>query len=203
MAESAYISYELFGRHFFELAVSDARIAGAFTELAGSSFDFGPIGAGPAKLAKVSANVAIGDPSLTRDVGDLIRFRLNIPLRLHLLIDLALDKQHFDVDGHIALRLTARAAEPLKVVIDVDEPRRRDVHIDVRPASLRGAVLRVLGSVDTEIKRFVAQYVAEEIHKPHVVRARVIDVADRIEQAWSIEPAPADDAATASAAVAD
>lgn len=195
--EPVYISYERFGRRFFELAVSDTRIAGAFTELAGSSFDFGPIGAGPAKLAKVSANVAIGDPSLARNAGDLIRFDLNIPLRLHLLIDLAVDKQHFDVDGHIALRLTARAAEPLQVVIDVDEPRSRDVHIDVRPASLRGSVLRVLGSVDGEIKRFVARYVAEEIHKPHVVKARMIDVADRIQSAWS------DDSTTTSAAAAD
>ncbi|MCX5043874.1 hypothetical protein OG921_11925 [Aldersonia sp. NBC_00410] len=203
--DAGYISYESFGRRFFELAVSPERVAAAFGQLAGSSFDFGPIGAGPGRLVKVSARVHVGSPTLVRDDGETISFDLSIPIRLHLLIDLSVDKQRFDVDGDVALRLTVRAAEPLRVLIDVDEPDVRDVHIDVRAETLRGSVLRALGSVDDEIKRFVARYIAKEIHKPHIEAARTIDVIDQIDRAWSAPSAP-DDAsgiATTSAAAAD
>ncbi|WP_068280809.1 hypothetical protein [Aldersonia kunmingensis] len=183
--DAAYISYENFGRRFFELAVSPERVAAAFGELAGSSFDFGPIGAGPGRLAKVSAKVHVGSPELKRNDGETITFDLTIPIRLHLLIDLSVDKQRFDVDGDVVLRLTVRAAEPLWVIIDVDEPSSEDVLIDVRAETLRGNVLRALGSVDHEIKRFVARYIAQEIRKPHIEAARTIDVISQIERAWS------------------
>jgi hypothetical protein len=200
--DAAYISYESFGRRFFELAVSPERVVGAFGELAGSSFDFGPIGAGPGRLAKVSAKVHVGSPVLKRNDGETITFDLTIPIRLHLLIDLSVDKQRFDVDGDVALRLTVRAAEPLWVIIDVDEPSSADVLIDVRAETLRGSVLRALGSVDDEIKRFVARYIAKEIHKPHIEAARTIDVISQIERAWSTPTGKRDEAgADAPAAV--
>jgi hypothetical protein len=191
--DAAYISYERFGRRFFELAVSPERVAAAFGELAGSSFDFGPIGAGPGRLAKVSARVHVGLPILHREDGDTIAFDLTIPIRLHLLIDLSVDKQRFDVDGDVALRLTVRAAEPLLVIIDVDEPAASDVRIDVRAETLRGSVLRALGSVDDEIKRFVSRYIAEEIRKPHIEATRTIDVVAQIDRAWSVPTAAGSD----------
>jgi hypothetical protein len=39
--DAPYISYEQFGRRFFELAVSPERVAAAFGELAGNSFEIG------------------------------------------------------------------------------------------------------------------------------------------------------------------
>ena len=50
--------------------------------------------------------------------------------------------------------------------------------------SIRGEVLRILAGVDGEIRRFIAQYVAEEIDAPHSQAAQVIDVAHQLEQAW-------------------
>src|SRR5690242_15267438 len=58
--KGAYIGYEEFGRRFLEYAASEQRITGAFAQLAGAAFDFGPIGVGPAKLAKVAAQVRLG-----------------------------------------------------------------------------------------------------------------------------------------------
>lgn len=181
-----YISYEEFGRRFLEYAASEARIAGAFHQLAGTAFDFGPIGVGPGRLAKASAQVQLGQPQVHRHVGELISFDLVIPLDVDMLIDLAIDRHRFEVAGTIHLHLTARTAPPLRVVIDIAEPRPGDVHIDVATGTVRGQLLRIVASVDQEIRRFVARYIAKEIRKPHIAAARDIDVATRLDAAWRL-----------------
>ncbi|MFE7800559.1 hypothetical protein [Nocardia sp. NPDC057440] len=181
-----YISYEEFGRRFLEYAASEARIAGAFGQLAGAAFDFGPIGVGPGRLVKAGAQVQLGQPRVRRDVEECISFELSIPLSVDMLIDLAVDRHRFQVEGNIHLRLTARTAEPLRVVIDIAEPRPSDVRINVATATKRGQLLRILASVDHEIRRFVARYIAKEIRKPHIAAARDIDVAARLDAAWKL-----------------
>jgi len=57
-----YMTYEEFGRKFFEVAVTEDRVGGAIGAIAGSSFEMGPMGQGPGKIAKVSAKVSILDP---------------------------------------------------------------------------------------------------------------------------------------------
>jgi hypothetical protein len=103
-----YMSYESFGRHFFEVAVTEERVGAAFAAIAGSQFDMPPMAQGPGKIAKVSANVTIKEPKVTRHVGDSITFDIHIPLLIDLLVDLRIDKQRFQVDGDIALSATAR-----------------------------------------------------------------------------------------------
>ena len=99
-------------------------------------------------------------------------------------VDLWLDKQRFTVDGDIALRATARAAEPLMIVIDVAKPRPSDIAVHVESKSLRGEIVRIIGGVDGEIRRFVAAYVAEEIDSPASQQAKIIDVAEELASAW-------------------
>ncbi|WP_194815404.1 hypothetical protein [Nocardia sp. XZ_19_385] len=187
MDESApYISYEDFGRRFLEYAVSEQRILAAFSQLTGAAIDFGPIGVGPARLAKVTANVQLGEPRLTRYLDELITFELVIPLALDMLIDLTVDRHTFDVAGTLHLHLTARTADPLRIIIDIAEPRPSDVRINVEADTLRAQLLRILASVDHEIRRFVAKYIAKEIRKPHIAAARDIDVAARLDAAWKL-----------------
>ncbi|WP_369638043.1 hypothetical protein [Nocardia sp. JMUB6875] len=181
-----YISYEAFGRAFLEYAASTERIAGAFEKLTGEAFEFGPIGAGPGKLAKLSATVRLGQPRLNREVDDIISFDLVIPLKVDLLVDLAVDRYPFRVDGTIHLHLTVRTAEPLRVLIEIDEPQPSNVRINVASATRRGEVLRIVASVDHEIRRFVARYIATEICKPHIQAATDIDVAARLDAAWKL-----------------
>ncbi|QIS15510.1 hypothetical protein [Nocardia arthritidis] len=181
-----YLSYEEFGRCFLEYAASEERILGAFAQLTGTAFDFGPIGVGPARLAKASAEVRLGQPSVRRHIDELISFDLFIPLDVNMLIDLAIDRHRFQVDGTIHLRLTARTAEPLRVVIDIAEPRPGDVRINVATDTIRGQLLRIVASVDQEIRRFIARYIAREIRKPHIAAARDIDVAARLDAAWKL-----------------
>jgi hypothetical protein len=179
-----YLSYEEFGRRFFEVAVTPERVASALADIAGSEFAMEPIAQGPGGIAKVSANVKIQDPQVTRRLDDSITFAIHIPLSIDLLVDLRVDKQRFIVSGDIALRATARAAEPLLLIVDVSKPRPSDITVNVSSKSLRGEVIRILAGVDGEIRRFIAQYVADEIDAPHSQAAQIIDVAHQLEQVW-------------------
>lgn len=184
MTNHDFVTYEEFGRKFFEVAVTPERVAAAFADIAGSQFDMEPMAQGPGKIAKVSANVKIQEPRVTRQLGDSITFVIHIPLSIDLLVDLWLDKQRFVVSGDIALRATARAAEPLLVIVDVTKPRPSDITVNVSSKSIRGEVLRILAGVDGEIRRFVAQYVATEIDAPAAQAAQIIDIAQQVKQAW-------------------
>ncbi|WP_280253200.1 hypothetical protein [Nocardia abscessus] len=180
------ISYAEFGRRFLEYAASEERISGAFDQLTGTAFDFGPIGVGPGRLAKVTAEVQLGSARLRRHDDETIAFELIIPLDLDLLLDLAVDRHRFHAEGTVHLHLTVRTAAPLRVVIDIAEPRPGDVRVDVAAATKRGQLLRILASVDHEIRRFVARYISAEIRKLHIAAVRDIDVARRLDEAWKL-----------------
>lgn len=179
------MTYEEFGRKFFEIAVTEDRVGGAIGEIAGDAFEIGPIAQGPGRIAKVTAKVRIQQPRVTRHVGPQITFAIRIPLEIDMVVDLRIDKPKFMVFGEIALRATARAADPLLLILDVEKPRPSDISIHVTAKSLRGEVLRVLAGIDAEIKRFIAAHVAGEIDSPASQKAKVIDVADSIDDAWT------------------
>jgi hypothetical protein len=180
-----YVSYEDFGRRFFEVAVTEERVGAAFAEIAGDEFEMAPIGQGPGKIAKVSAKVKIQGPRVKRNVGAAITFNIRIPLKIDLLLDLWLDKPRFLVDGDIALRATARAANPLLLIIDVPKPQPSDITVHVSSKTIRGEVLRVIAGVDREIRRFIAAYVSDQIDSPQSQAAQIIDVAALIDEAWT------------------
>ena len=52
------MSYEKFGRRFFEIAVTENRIGAAFTPLAGEDFEIGPLATGPGGMAKAGPGAA-------------------------------------------------------------------------------------------------------------------------------------------------
>ncbi|MGV0746446.1 hypothetical protein [Mycolicibacterium sp. XJ870] len=185
MADHDYITYEEFGRRFFEVAVSEDRVGDAIGAIAGDSFEIGPIGQGPGKIAKVTARVKIQKPRVSRHVGDAITFSIRIPLEIDMVIDLRIDRPQFMVFGEIDLRATALAAEPLLLIIDVKKPRPADISIHVTSKSLRAELLRILAGVDAEIKRFIAAHVADEIDSPESEKAKVIDVAKELESTWT------------------
>jgi hypothetical protein len=179
------ITYEEFGRRFFEVAVTEDRVAAAFAEIAGDSFQMGPIAQGPGRLAKVTANVQIGDPKVRRNIGTEITFAIRIPLTIDMTIDLRLDKPKFTVHGEISLSAVAKAAEPLLLIIDVEKPGPADISVRVTSKSLRGELVRIVGSVDAEIRRFIAAHVADEIDSPQSQAAQVIDVAKELDETWT------------------
>jgi hypothetical protein len=179
-----YVSYEEFGRRFYEIAVTEERVGDAIAAIAGNEFEMGPMGQGPGKIAKVTAKVRIQEPRVTRAVGEMITFAIRIPLEIDMVIDLKIDKPKFMVFGEISLNAVARAAEPLLLILDVQKPRPSDIAIHVTSKSLRAELLRIVGGVDAEIRRFISAHVAGEIDSPASVKAKVIDVADRLDAAW-------------------
>ena len=180
-----YMTYEEFGRRFYEVAVTEERVGAAIGEIAGDAIEMGPMGQGPGKIAKVTAKVKIQHPRVTRHVGKAITFAIRIPLEIDMVIDLLIDKPRFTVSGEIALSATARAADPLLLILDVEKPRPSNISIHVTSKSLRGEVLRIVARVDAEIKRFIAAHVAGEIDSPGSEKARVINVAERIDASWT------------------
>jgi hypothetical protein len=180
-----YMTYEEFGRKFFEVAVTEERVGGAIAAIAGDQFEMGPLGQGPGGIAKVTARVKIQDPRVTRKVGEMITFAIRIPLEINMVVDLRIDKPKFIVFGEIALSATARAAEPLLLILDVQKPRPSDISIHVTSKSLRAEVVRIIGGIDAEIRRFIAAHVSGEIDSPASQKAKIIDVANRLDAAWT------------------
>ncbi|GJF09256.1 hypothetical protein NGTWS0302_37930 [Mycolicibacterium cyprinidarum] len=180
-----YVTYEEFGRRFFEIAVTEERVGSAVGAIAGDAFELGPMAQGPGKIAKVTAKVRILEPKVTRQVGEAITFAIRIPLEINMVVDLRIDKPKFMVFGEISLRATAKAAEPLLLILDVAKPRASDITIHVTSKSLRAEVVRIVGGVDAEIKRFIAAHVAGEIDSPQSAQAKIIDVAARLDEAWT------------------
>ena len=185
MEPADFVTYEEFGRRFFEIAVTEQRVGDAIGAIAGDAFEMGPIAQGPGRLAKVTAKVRIMAPRVSRNLGEAITFSIRIPLEIELVVDLRIDKPRFMVFGEISLRATARAAQPLLLILDVEKPRAADIAIHVTSKSLRAEVVRIIGGVDAEIKRFIAAHVAGEIDSPESQQAKVIDVADRLDSAWT------------------
>jgi hypothetical protein len=184
MAPEETISYAEFGAAFFEHAVTESRILHAVAGITGEPIEFGPIGAGPGRLAKARAHGEVGEAQIRRLPGELVAFRLTIPVALRLHVDLGIDAHEFQARLRVGLTLTARAAPPLRVVIEVSEPGPRDVAVELEAATRRATLLKILGGIEQEIGRFVARYVIRELDKPHVRAARDIDVAARIDGAW-------------------
>ena len=77
------------------------------------------------------------------------------------------------------------AAKPLLLILDVEKPRASDIAIHVTSKSLRAEVVRIVGGVDAEIKRFIAAHVAGEIDSPESQQAKVIDVAEQLDATWT------------------
>ena len=185
MDTADYMTYEEFGRKFFEVAVTEERVGGAIAAIAGDEFEMGPMEQGPGGIAKVTARVKIQEPRVTRKIGETITFAIRIPLEINMVVDLRIDKPKFIVFGEIALTATARAAEPLLLILDFQKPRSSDISIHVTSKSLRAEVVRIIGGIDAEIRRFIAAHVSGEIDSPASKKAKIIDVANRLDAAWT------------------
>jgi hypothetical protein len=175
-AEIDFISYADFGQAFFERAVTEQRVQQAARGLAGRPIEFGPINIGPLGLPKVSAKGTVGEPIARRREGDLVAFELVLPVEVNLLIDFGLEKSRFRAAVTVRLMLTARAAGPLKVVIDIEAPTKRNVDVQMQAEGLRASVLQLVAPIESEVRRSVSRYVAKQLTRPNIQKARVIDV---------------------------
>lgn len=181
--DSVPVPYGEWGEQFFEYAVTLDRVLDGVNVLAGRPIELGPIGVGPGKIAKVTAKGAIGTAVGQRASLNPVQFDVTLPVKIAFTIDLGLDSHRFDADIRVPLTITAHGRSDLSIAIDVAAPSARQIGVDLVPHGLRASVVRRAASVDTELKRFIAKYVAREIEKPEVAAARVIDVRAAIDRA--------------------
>lgn len=179
------ISYQQWGVEFFHVAVSTQRILGAVNSLAGQPIDFGPIGVGPGRLAKVKATGAIGQATAKKHDTEQVVYTVTLPVDIDFELDLGVDKHVFHAAMEIPLLLTAHALEGLRIVVEVEGPSSQDVVVRLKAQGLRASVVQKLANVEGELKRFVARYVAKEVARPDIAEARLIDVAGKIGAAWA------------------
>ena len=192
------ISYEQWGIDFFAEAISEDRVLGAVNTITGQPIDFGPMGAGPGKIAKVRAYGEIGAATATRERGDQISYRVMLPVNLTFEVDLQVETHRFEAQLLVPLTLTAHAQSGVRIYIEATPPRSSEVQVELQAKGLRASVLQKVVGIEGELRRFVAGYVRRELEKPHVQDARTIDVSKAIDRAWeSLAPRGHDDGVTA------
>jgi hypothetical protein len=183
------VSYEQWGVDFFREAISEERVLGAVNTIAGQRIDFGPMGVGPGRIAKVRAYGEIGKAIATRLKGDQICYRVLLPVDLTFEVDLQIEKQLFEAELLVPLTLSAVALSGVRIFIEAQPPHPDEVQVELQARGLRASVLQRVADIEGELCRFVAGYVARELDKPQVREARTIDVSRAIGQAWaSISP---------------
>ncbi len=180
---SEQVPYSDWGERFFEHAVTLERVLAGVNVLAGRPIDLGPIAVGPGRLAKVAATGAIGTATGRRASRIPVSFVVTLPVQIAFVIELGLDRHRFDANIEVPLTITARGRADLSIAIEVTPPAPRDIVVDLVPQGLRASLIRRAAGVDTELKRFIAKYVAREIEKPQVAAAREIDVRTAIDRA--------------------
>jgi hypothetical protein len=185
------ISYEQWGVDFFHEAITEERVLGAVSTIAGQPIDFGPMGVGPGRIAKVRAHGEIGAATATRERLDGIAFRVVLPVDLTFEVDLQVETHEFEAQLLVPLTLTAVARSGVRIYIDATPPRGEEVQVELRAKGLRASVLQRLAGIEDEVRRIVAGYVRRELEKPGVRAARTIDVSRAIDKAWeTLSPDP-------------
>jgi len=184
-AVSPDLTYEEFGRQLFEQVLHPERIEDAVATVLGDRIEVGPFGAGPGRrLATIRAVGSIGRPRARRLRGDLVTYRVTLPISVDFDLDLSVDLHRFRAECLVPLRLTASAGAPLTIVLDIAPPTAEELVVDISVDKRRTAVLRRLAGIDDELRGFLCRYVTRELEKDHVVRASRIDLAEVIDAAW-------------------
>ena len=189
------IGYDEWGVRFFEAAVTEERILAGVNAMAGQQINFGPLGVGPGRVAKVTAVGEIGTATGQRISTDPVQFDVRLPVKLRFKLDLGVDVHRFNADVEVPLRMTARARDDLAIIIDVEPPTKEDVTVALKAQGLRATVVQYAANVDGELRRFIAKYVSRELDAPKIVAARVVDIGAAIERgAKSVVPRGAEQA---------
>lgn len=179
----AWIDYGEFGRRFFERIVTARRIGEVVDRMAGRPIEIGPLRTGPGDRATVTVRGAIGTPLLAErapaGAGDEYhRFDLLLPVGLDITVRV-LKANRYRAEVEIPLLLTARAAEPLQVVIDPFPPTPEELRLRFKAEGMRAATLGALAGIKKQVLSRVLGVVHRELSRPE---GRVVDVGARIDR---------------------
>ncbi|MVU81836.1 hypothetical protein GPX89_31940 [Nocardia sp. ET3-3] len=129
----------------------------------------------PKTAAESAAALAAAAESGNHDPA-LVRFDLTIPVSLDISVDV-LKTNRYRAEVQVPVALTARAAEPLLIVIDAVPPRAGDIDLDMTAEGWRAAALGKIAGMRKQIASQVARVVRTEVAD---VSRRTIDVGARL-----------------------
>jgi len=182
---AAEINYEQFGAAYIRRVLHKDRILSLVNAVLGPTIELGPIGAGPGrKAATVSVVGTYGETTGEEIPGDLLAYRVFLPIDVVFDIDLRVDKHRFAAGVVVPLTLTIHTVAPLRVRIDITVPSEDEVQLNLQADSRRGAVLQKVAGLEAELRRFLIKVVRTELAKPYVRRATDFDMAALIDEAW-------------------
>lgn len=154
-------------------AASAARTA----ESGSAAAQAGTAASGSAGAAAQAGNQGTGaiGADAAADAG-LVRFDLTIPVSLDITVDV-LQSNRYKAEVQVPVALTARAADPLLIVIDAVPPRAEDIALEMTAEGWRAATLGKVAGMRKQIAAQVAAVVRREVADPS---RRTIDVAARL-----------------------
>ncbi|WP_062991661.1 hypothetical protein [Nocardia anaemiae] len=172
-----WIGYDEFGHQFFSRIVTRDRVFEFVEQMAGRSIEVGPLRTGPRDSATVRVQGNVRTPQLTDRSDEPVSFDLTLPVSLDITVDV-LKANHYRADVEIPLVLTARAADPLLIVVDVPPPAPDDLRLEFKAHGMRAATLGALAGIKKQVVAQVAEVVRAELSDSS---GRTIDVAARID----------------------
>jgi hypothetical protein len=179
------ISYEQFGAAYIRRVLHKERILAMINELLGPTIQLGPIGAGPGRKAATVSALGTFRPCKGEEIeGELLAYRVFLPIGVVFDIDMRVDKHRFTADVVVPITLTVHTVAPLRIRIDITVPDEDEVALTLQSDTRRGAVLQKLARLEPELKRFLVKVVRTELSKPYVRRATDFDMAALIDDAW-------------------
>lgn len=179
------MSFEEFGETFLRKVLHLDRVLTSIEQILGDEISFGPIGAGPGrKIATVKVVGKFGHCYGETVPGHAVAYRVNIPIDAQFDINLRVDVQHFRAKLIVPITVILRPVAPLTIVWDLIRPTEDELEIEVTSSERRAQVLQRLAGLDGELRRFLLRIVDRELDKPHVRRARRIELISAIDGAW-------------------
>ncbi|WP_306796443.1 hypothetical protein [Nocardia sp. XZ_19_369] len=175
-AEFDWIGYDEFGHRFFSHIVTRDRVFDVVERMAGRPIEVGPLKTGPGKSATVTVRGNVRVPQLADKADTPRAFDLTLPVSLDITVDV-LKANRYRADVEVPLVLTARAADPLLIVIDVPPPDPDDIRLEFKAHGVRAATLGALAGIKKQVIAQVAGVVRKELADSS---GRTIDVAARI-----------------------
>lgn len=181
----AVLAYEAFGERFLRQVLHLDRVLQSIDRILGDDLRLGPIGAGPGrKMATLTATGTFLPTYGEVLPGPMVAYRVFLPVDVTFEIDLHIDVHRFHAEVLVPLGVVLRLEEPLAVVWDLIEPREDELVVTIKSEARRSAVLQKMAGLDAELRRFLLRFVQKELEKPHVRKARHIDIAEVIDGAW-------------------
>ncbi|MFF2556054.1 hypothetical protein ACFVUS_33940 [Nocardia sp. NPDC058058] len=173
--EPTWIDYAEFGERFVAAAVTESRIEAAVSGMAGRGMTIGPFGIGPAGLARFVAKGSVGKPTIIRR-GPHVHFDVALPVNFRVEVTLGGQRLRLEAVVDIDLKLHARTADPLLIVIDIPPVTGRDVSFVMRAQAIGAAFDLLVDPIAKLVQNEVANRINGILADPDAQRGRTFDV---------------------------